>query len=330
MTGLSVIICTYNGASRLENTLRSIVKQKADFPWELILVDNASTDSTQQVCIDFLTEHGKGISWKIVEESKPGLIYARLCGMRASRYDVLMYCDDDNSLCDDYLQMGGTIMQQQERIGALGGCGIAEFEGTKPEWFDRYYHSFAVGTQADQDGKLKEYPAEVYGAGTFLRKEPLTHFFYNGFQTVLSGRTGNKLVSGDDVEWCYLLQLAGYEIWYDHRLTFLHLMPEGRMQWSYYLRLKQAIAAGSGRLIAYTCLFQNMKAGLIDLLLLWLKKTIRVTAIYLKNKLSNVSGKVKKHPEAELGALILEARMKSYWTSLPLTLRHFRQLKSFI
>lgn len=330
MTGLSVIICTYNGAARLTKTLASIVKQKTDFPWELILVDNASTDSTKQVCINFLNEKGSAISWKIVEESKPGLIYARLCGMKASSYDVLMYCDDDNALSDDYLQMGGALMQQHDRIGALGGCGIAEFEGTKPEWFDKYYHSFAVGTQAGQDGKLNEYPAEVYGAGTFLRREPLTKFFYNGFQTVLSGRTGNKLVSGDDVEWCYLLQLAGYEIWYDHRLTFLHLMPEGRMQWSYYLRLKQAIATGSGRLIAYNCLFQNRKAGLFDLLVLWLQKTIRVSVIYLKNKLTGGSAKSKNNPEAELGALILEARMKSYWTSLPLTLRHFKQLKSFV
>ena len=56
---ISVIICTYNGASRLPATLEKLAAQSvpAECPWEVLLIDNASTDDTaavaKQIAIDF-------------------------------------------------------------------------------------------------------------------------------------------------------------------------------------------------------------------------------------------------------------------------------------
>jgi glycosyltransferase involved in cell wall biosynthesis len=46
MNGISIIICTYNGKQKLEETLLAILKLEATFSWELLIVDNASTDDT--------------------------------------------------------------------------------------------------------------------------------------------------------------------------------------------------------------------------------------------------------------------------------------------
>ena len=56
--GISIVICTYNGVCRLGPTLKAIFSLKIDesIPWELIIIDNASTDNTSQFCLNLITE----------------------------------------------------------------------------------------------------------------------------------------------------------------------------------------------------------------------------------------------------------------------------------
>lgn len=328
MNGISIIICTYNGKQKLEETLLAILQLKATFSWELLVVDNASTDDTSAFSSSLLSK--STIDWQILREDEPGLIKARLCGLRASKYDVLLYCDDDNTLDENYLQIGYELLRQNSIIGALGGCGTPVFEAEKPDWFDKYGHSFAVGPQAEKDGSIPQYPAELYGAGAFFRKEVLLQFLDKGFKSGLSGRTGNNLVSGEDVEWCYLIQLAGYQIWYDHRLVFKHTMPQGRMNWEYYLRLKQGIASGAGQLLPYNCLFRNKKMNDFQYFVHWFKHAFFATLLYCKFNFSQLLKRKSLNTEERLGKIILKAKMKSYLNNALPAYQHFRKLRSIL
>ncbi len=330
MNGISVIVCTHNGAQRLPATLNHIVELQSNLPWELIVVDNASTDDTTSVCDNILANQSRFTNWKLVEEKKPGLNSARLRGLREAQFEYVLFCDDDNGLSENYLILGQEIISANPQIGALGGCGIPQFETGKPAWFDKYSHSFAVGPQAAEDGKLSGLAAELYGAGTFFRKEPLLGFFYKGFSTVMSDRKGKTLASGGDVEWCYLIQLAGYELWYDHRLTFLHSMPEGRMQWSYYLRLKQGIALGGSNLLPYECLLKNPDTGTLSFGLHWCYRTLFATLVFIKQQAKLLFKPANGKAEDELAQLIIKAKMNSYWQNGLNAFRHFRHLKSKI
>ena len=51
--GISVVVCTHNGKERLEATLQSIFQQKTtnELAWEILVIDNASTDGTKDCCI---------------------------------------------------------------------------------------------------------------------------------------------------------------------------------------------------------------------------------------------------------------------------------------
>ncbi|MFC6876129.1 glycosyltransferase [Flavobacterium myungsuense] len=328
MNGISIIICTYNGKQKLEETLLAILKLKATFSWELLVVDNASIDGTAAFTSSLLSD--STIDFRILHEAEPGLIKARLCGLRASKYDVLLYCDDDNTLDINYMQIGYDLMKMNPIIGALGGCGTPVFENKKPEWFDKYGHSFAVGPQAINDGLISEYPAELYGAGAFFRKSVLLQFLEKGFKSGLSGRTGNNLVSGEDVEWCYLIQLAGYQIWYDHRLIFTHAMPKGRMNWEYYLRLKQGIASGTGQLLPYSCLFINKNMRESQYLINWFKQTSFATLLYLNYKIRMLFSQKMLASEDKLGEIILKAKMISFYNNAIPAYKHFRKLKAII
>src|ERR1700679_3060772 len=100
--GISVIICCYNSAKRLTQTLDHIFRQKnLVFDWEVIVVDNASTDSTSLIAEQLLSASLHKDKFKIVFEVTPGLIFARKKGVSVAQFDRLLFCDDDNWLAHD-------------------------------------------------------------------------------------------------------------------------------------------------------------------------------------------------------------------------------------
>lgn len=329
--GVSIVICTFNGKHRLPNVLSSISKQVTSvlYDFELIIVDNLSTDATAIFCNDYLSQAAISFPWKIVTEQTPGLNHARLKGLKEAQHEFVLFCDDDNVLSDNYLNIASEILLSNSAIGALGGCGIPIFDAEKPEWFDRYSYSFAVGAQASQDGFMIKYPSELYGAGTFFRKSPLLELFHNGFKTIMSDRKGNTLASGGDVEWCYLIQLLGYKLYYDHRLVFWHHMPQHRMHWEYYLRLKKGISSGVCNLLPYSCLFRNRKMSSILYLKTWFTKMSFALLIYFKLRILAFVLINSNNTEQELAITIWREKLFSYWQNSVQSHKHFIHLKNY-
>jgi hypothetical protein len=173
-------------------------------------------------------------------------------------------------------------MENNPVIGVLGGLGTAILESGKirPSWFDQFSHSYAVGPQADNDGKIQHIPAEVYGAASFWQKKALDKIKESGVVMLLTGRSGNKLISGDDVEMCYLVQLLGYEVWYDQRLKFQHFISNKRLDWDYYQQMKMAISRGSIFLFPYEILLKYNSKSQVYFIYLWLR---RLTGMIIYN-----------------------------------------------
>jgi len=328
---VSIIICTYNGADKIIKTIQSILSQVATCTRELIVVDNASTDGVAELVEKYLTSNQiDNFSLKLIHEPTPGLIHARLAGMKSAASDIMLFCDDDNTLCDTYVQTGFEIMQANPKIGVLGGLGIPEFESEKPDWFDTYYHSYAVGTQAEKDGKIDKYPAEVYGAGSFFRKAPLQRFYDLGFKSIFKGRTGKVLSAGDDVEWCYLLQLVGYEIWYNSSLTFLHFMPTNRLQWKYYIKMKSGIASGAAGFFVYNNLFHKSRKNIrIHFTISYVKNLLFYYILFVKQKLF-IPFFSKNDAAHELGVEVLASKYKSFFISYFRCYKHYNINKILI
>jgi glycosyltransferase involved in cell wall biosynthesis len=332
MKGISVVICAYNSSSRIEPTLRSLFAQHLPgVPFEIIVVDNASTDHTALLCNELRERFSFKGRFNIVTEKQSGLNYARLKGLQTSLYNWVLFCDDDNHLFPDYLQTAWNILNGNESIGALGGTGIPLFEEEEPGWFVRYGHSFATGEQSAADGKLTQKPAELYGAGTFFRKDLLLRIFENGFETIMTDRKGAQLVSGGDVEWCYLVQLAGYEIWYSSQLKFYHLMPAGRMKWEYYLRLKQGIASGTAKLYAYLPFFKTKNPSVIAFWTLYLRHSFLSLLLWIHFAIrKKIQPSYYNNEQKKLGEVVLTAKLKSFISNPLISYHHFKKLKTFI
>jgi glycosyltransferase involved in cell wall biosynthesis len=156
--GISVIICAHNSAERLPPTMQALARCTAEFPVEIILVDNNSTDDTAERAKAAWHDCGNiCFAFKIIRESQAGLSYARRAGVRAASFDVILFCDDDNWLAEDYLINAVRIMQDPT-IGAAGGCSSPANPECLPPWFYTFSWGFAVAVPISRIAYLPDAP----------------------------------------------------------------------------------------------------------------------------------------------------------------------------
>lgn len=235
MEGISVIICCFNSENRIEPTLQHLLRQNFGKDWEIVLVDNNSNDNTVQTALEILKNNV--VSYTIVEESNPGLIHARKKGIGASKYKYLLFCDDDNWLCADYLNISYEIFDKNPSIGVIGGNGRAHFEDESN--VEKKIVGLAINPQGKSSGDITDYKGHVYGAGSLFKKEIFHKLDKIGFKPVLTGRKGDKLLAGDDTELCFAARILGYKIYYHEGLKFEHYIPKFRTSDDYLKKLHE-------------------------------------------------------------------------------------------
>lgn len=236
--GVSVIICCYNSAQRIKDTLHHLFSQVVNgLQWEIVLVDNASTDNTVETAEKYWKSLNSVIPLRIESEPHPGLSYARATGIQASRYQIIILCDDDNWLTPNYIQTAYELLLKNQTIGALGGHGTIRPEGVLPSWFESYAGYYACIPQGTGVEDVSDTRGYLYGAGLVLRKEAWTAVEKLGMKSILTDRKGSKLSSGGDVELCYQMRLLGWKLYYSESMMFYHFMPKGRLTESYLIRL---------------------------------------------------------------------------------------------
>ncbi|WP_347372873.1 glycosyltransferase [Aequorivita sp. Q41] len=266
--GVSVILCCYNSAKRLPSTLAYLANQKIKegLHWELILVNNNSSDGTSKIAVEVWKSLGSSITLRIIDEYQAGLSYARNSGVQAANYDILIWCDDDNWLCETYVQTAFEVMNENLNIGALGGWCEAIFESKKPDWFDTQARYFAVSRQGKQTGDITNKKGCVYGAGMVLRKSHWLLLKKRGFHHLLSDRVGKQLSSGGDTEYCYVLRIFELKMWFDERLYFQHFMSNERLHLEYVSRMRKAMAYSNFMLWPYLDILKEQPRNKIDLI----------------------------------------------------------------
>lgn len=257
--GVSVVIVTYNGERRLGETLNHLSLQKVDkgLHWEVVVVDNASDDDTS----GFVKRTWKsGIPMKLVREKGKGVGIARIRGIEESKFEFILFVDDDNWIRPYWVQRVYSILISSPEIGVIGGNNAGSFESEIPAWFEPIRGSFAIGPQADETADITDTRGYVWGAGMGFRKSVYLHFRDCGFVPLLKGRKPGKLSAGEDVELCFLFRAAGYRIWYFSDLMLTHYMPQKRISWQYCKALYYATGESVYFLDLYCLSMKNTKS----------------------------------------------------------------------
>ncbi len=247
--GVSVIICCYNSSSKLLPTLQHLAAQTkmSGLEYELIIVDNNCTDDSVALAKHTWQQLSTPFAQKIITQKKAGLNFARQAGISSALYPIVVLCDDDNWLCEHYLQTVFSLFEKMPQVGMIGGVGEAVSDIPLPTWFDAVKgFGYAVGTE----GRYTGYTPSVYGAGMALRRDLFSKLIIDN-TIVLSDRKGESLSSGGDSEIAKRFYDAGYHIYLDETLTFKHFLLASRLQWSYYLSLRKSFGKANAQLYGH-------------------------------------------------------------------------------
>lgn len=233
--GITIIICTHNGVDRLSKTINHIANQSVpeEVSWEVILADNASTDNSsefaeQEWCKYNLPE----VSFRTINEPKPGKLYALQHAIKEAHYEYLIICDDDNWLAPDYVKIAYTLLERMPEVAAIGGQGIPVTNGKAlPTWLKDYQSAYAIGSQADKTGILGLRKL-LWGAGLSTRKS-LYLKMYETYPSFLLEYKEKNILSAEDTEYCMRLILKGYSLYYDATLVYQHFIPDSKLTISF-------------------------------------------------------------------------------------------------
>jgi glycosyltransferase involved in cell wall biosynthesis len=260
MNGVSILICTYNGAARLPETFRYVAAQQVPdhLPWEVLLVSNASTDDTIATAHRLGRELGLPVPLRVLDEPKAGKENALIRGLNEAAYEFVCIVDDDNWVAPDYVAKVYEVMSAHPEIGILGAHAEGAYEVPPPKWFEEFRAVYAIGPQnGGQNGPLPADSGYLYGAGSVVRQSAWRKLLAHGFHFTTSTKRGKIIVSGEDVELGDALRLAGYKLWYDDRLRLQHFMYKERLTWQYLMRIGQGTASSQLTSVVYYFIFRH-------------------------------------------------------------------------
>jgi glycosyltransferase involved in cell wall biosynthesis len=232
LTRISVVVCTYNRADSLVKTLESVVSQSLPqgIDWEILVIDNNSSDETRRVAEDFCLQHPHRVRYLF--EPQQGVSHARNAGVRGARGEIVAFIDDDETADAQWLLNLTANLFSVEWAGA-GGRVMPQWNGSRPRW-TQSESSFIAGPLAMfapsiDEGELTEPP---FGANMAFKREMFDRF--GGFRTDL-GRVGKALLSGEDTEFGRRLLSAGLRLHYEPSAVTHHPVEESRLRRRYFL-----------------------------------------------------------------------------------------------
>ena len=98
---VSVIVPAYNAAPYIDATIKSVIAQTYK-DWELIVVNDGSTDSTRQI----LSEYESNGQIRLIHKENTGVSDSRNCGAKDARGKYFCFLDADDMLLPPALQEG--------------------------------------------------------------------------------------------------------------------------------------------------------------------------------------------------------------------------------
>ncbi|MBR4851135.1 MAG: glycosyltransferase family 2 protein [Tidjanibacter sp.] len=232
---ISLVIATYNGASRIEATLQSLLSQELESGlWEAVVVNNNSADDTAGVVEAFIVAHPE-VQIVLAEEKNQGLSYARNRGIEVSRGEIIAIIDDDEiaspRLLADYLRFFDT----HPGVVAAGGRIVPLYESGRPEWMCGLTERPIAGTLDLGERECVFPEGKYFGGGNMaIRRSAIER--YGAFDPAL-GRRGTLLLGGEEKDLYMRLHAAGEQIYYLPTASIQHVIPDAKLTRDYFERV---------------------------------------------------------------------------------------------
>ncbi len=213
---ITIIICTRDRSQRLANVLRSLLNQEVsdDLSWEVVVVDNGSSDSTPQVVQEFAEETGGRVGYAL--EERIGKSFALNRGIEMAAGDILLFTDDDVGLGPGWIQALWNTFATTDCAGA-GGKILPVFEDGGLAWLKQArFFPFRFDLGPDRV-RLNRSP---FGANMAFRRTAIEK--YGTFRTDLGPTGNNPMGRGEDTELSARMMDAGATLLYEPEAVVFH------------------------------------------------------------------------------------------------------------
>lgn len=239
---ISAVVCTHNRCELLRQTLQSLMSQ--DYPisdYEVIVVDNRSTDGTRDVVYNFMKKGGDGSSNLIEEdmaevryifEEKIGLSNARNRGIAESRGDLIAFIDDDAIAERFWLSRLMEVYREEKDAACVGGRVIDVWKVSKPVWWHPDLNIVSKFDYGSARAILK-YPVFPIGTNISFRKDVLVNV---GMFNINLGRSGSKLSGYEEADVCVKIHKLNQRIYYEPKAIVYHAVDERKLSRNFVRR----------------------------------------------------------------------------------------------
>lgn len=284
---ISVVICTYNRDRFIVSCLEHLAAQSLpDATFEVIVVDNNSTDNTAALVKSFVSEH-QTRPFRYVFEEKKGLSNARNRGIDEAKGDIILYLDDDAESEPDLLKVYHQFFTDHNEASGAGGKILPRYsEAPEPAWISRWLDGYLArmdpgGVERLFTGRMK-YP---FGCNMAYRKQYLEKI--GRFNTEITFR-------GDDKHIFLEISRLNPNIYYLPKAVVHHNIPASRLKPSYFKTLflktgneeKVRLKSSGNSISRFLKLFEYIFKWMVSIIL-WIIYTLKGQA--LKGKFIQLS-----------------------------------------
>jgi glycosyltransferase involved in cell wall biosynthesis len=241
---LSLVICTRNRAAQLVETLKRVSAMQSRLKWELIVVDNGSTDRTSAVLAEYAAACNHPMQM-IIEQGR-GVSCAKNAGWRSTRSGIVVCIDDDCYPAKDYLDSIFECFSNDPKIGFVGGRILLHDPTDRRITIQESLEplSFPPGSFIR--------PGCIQGANAAYRRAALSEV--DGFDPWFGG---GAPFSGEEIELMARISAAGWYGAYDPKPVVYH--HHGRKTAMDEWRLMRWYDRGSGAYYAKCMLNKGMR-----------------------------------------------------------------------
>lgn len=225
MAGLSIVLSTFNGAACLQEVLEGyMVCDRPSTSWELIIVNNGSTDNTEDVIRDF---EGK-LPLTLLRHDVPGKNGSLNYALSIAKGDLIVLTDDDAIPDVNLISAWEDILSKADDYDVFGGKILPRFPAPIPEFLEKNRQHFpALFAAIDlQNGPANKH--SIFGPNMAVRRR----VFDSGFmfdEAIGPNSSQHFYMMGSESEFCDRADREGLKFWFNSKAIVTHIIRPHQM-----------------------------------------------------------------------------------------------------
>ena len=240
---LSVLIATYNGAHLLKRTLEGYVGLgQQPFTWQILVVDNASTDETQKVLEAFKDK----LPLETVFEAEAGKNRALNTGLKHIKADYVILSDDDSIPQAGFLESWREAIEKMPNTDVFGGSIQPLFDVPLPEWMMRdkpHFMELYALREGVADGPIDA--DHIFGPNMAVRKTVLDKIGFD--ESVGPNNQNTNYAMGSETAFCRAACAQGFALGFASTPQVQHIVRANQITQAYIDRRAFRIGLGTAR-----------------------------------------------------------------------------------